>query len=393
MKLNLYKRKSALWLSLSQPGRRKRIGLGISTEYPVEKNLVQSRSKAANEINMKLLELYAKIEQSGSIEEAVKIVKAPKKKPEGECIFDWCVKKVDTMSHLREGTIKMYKSMLQKYKEYVGSEDLSITECDMYSVVDIRSRRELIRKVNAHWNGWAEFMTAHISPSTTRHYLSKMKALMSQLERTEGIKIPFNANVEVKSVPPVSWPVDFTQEFIEKKSRNPAEVIMKLQILTCARPGDLLSIKREDFKREGSMFVVEGVSEKTNSLVRPIIPEWLWRAAKELCNPYVVPGYDKQAKYDRYRKMIDEVLAEYSDIEIDVYKQEGNKVVRYKSNLQQATTPHVLRKSGINYYRRYLDDETIKARFSGHTNDSAYRKHYVSFDENQLKKLPWLKES
>ena len=378
--MKLYKRNRALYLSITKE-KRERISLGISTDLGITGNYLNGNSKEAIDINSKLSALYVKVEAADTTDQAKQAIKAGAKvKANDQTLGGWCEAMIESLysgrkiggMSVKEGTAKMYTAMLKNYNRYVGVRDIYILENDlMRGNLTQAEKKAIIRNINNHFEGWADFMLANLSPSTARHYLSKCKSLLNELNRSDAILILLNTKIKVKSKAVESWPVWFTSEFLNRKSKNDIELAMKLQILTCARPGDLLALRKENFTVEirpngEKLYVVEGVSEKTDTYTNPIVPENLWRACRNQCSPFLVKGYDAKVKYQRYYKGVKSALAS-QDVRI------GSK------HISIATTPHMLRKAGVNWYRSNgLDDELIKTRFSGHKNDKVYNEHYVS---------------
>lgn len=402
MKYKLYKRGNALYLDVNIDGERKRVALGLSVSCKVSSNnLLFGRTKEAFEANAQLMSLYRRLEKAADIEQAEQIIKNRDVKPTDDIFLsDWIGELVTGLEDgsrtmngkvLRQGTVKMYKAMLSSYTSYVGRKDIKVFENDTFKPELTQSeKREIVSRLNKHFKGWQQSMD--VQPSTQRHYISKMKAVLNEIERTEGVRLPMNVSVEVTKLPVFSWPTGFTSQFLEHRFTDPIANVMKLQILTCMRPGDILNLRKENFRIELSsgkrVYFVDGITEKNNTVVKPIIPEELWRVCKEMCNPFLVKGYAKRSKYENYYKGIKAVLENFEQVEVDTYEYTGDQVTRKNLTLQQATTPHILRKAGINWYKSQgVDDSTIMKNFSGHSSLSVYNRHYVGEQQMDAAKL------
>lgn len=293
---------------------------------------------------------------------------------------------------LTDSTINTYEFALERYKEYVGYKDIFIYKSDVVGIRDIRRRAQKIQELDRHWLGFMRYLQDDgMKNSSIRAYFSKIKAVGAHIKRTVGVEIPINANVTVIDTEPFVWPVDFTLKFLaHKEFRNKVYTnAMKLQLLTCLRPGDLLDLKEEEFisKEEGdqTLYVIERLNSKGQIVTKARVPERIWRECKHTFQKWgkIVPVNTIW----EYRNQVKAATAELGgeDIEATVYDQEGDRVVAKRTNLAAATSPHVLRKAGINLYKHWgVDDDTIKNTLSGHKSDRAYRNHYIKRENRKL---------
>ena len=287
--------------------------------------------------------------------------------------FAQCVTKVRSSI----GNRKNYEAVLYDYIQYGKDFDL-FTE-DLFSVT-IKERMRKIAKMNKHWEGFIEYMRKKGNKnSSIKQKISKIKAIIKQAEKEMGVMIPIDVNITTSTPPVFSWKPEFTKKFLQSNpSNHRVATAMKLQILTCFRPGDLLSLTTDNFVREDEVYRITLLTQKTNSLLSPVINEKVWKDAYE----YVSKGSLLPYRYIyNYSMDIREVLNEVAaTLDVMVYKQDKlGKIVMKKSSIAEATTPHTLRKSGINLLLSLgVKERVIMDNYSGHKNFQVFSSHYVS---------------
>lgn len=275
------------------------------------------------------------------------------------------------------GNRRSYEAVLYDYIQY--GKDFDMYEEDLFSV-SVKQRMLKIAKMNRHWQGFVDHMQSKGNKnSSIKQKFSKIKAVIKQAEKEMGVMVHIDINVNTATPPVFAWKPDFTKKFLASSpSKKRVATAMKLQILTCFRPGDILNLKEDNFIREDEVYKITLITQKTNTVLSPVINEKVWKEAYEYVRKGSLLPYRCSVKY---ANDIKEVLLEVAaTLDVLVYKQDKNgKIVVKKSTIAEATTPHTLRKSGINLLLDLgVKERVIMDNYSGHKNFQVFSAHYVS---------------
>jgi integrase len=170
--------------------------------------------------------------------------------------------------------------------------------------------------------------------------------------------------------------MDVTGQFLSSTDNGPVIDAAKMMIYTCLRPSDCLKLRRDDFKQDRDIFYVEKINQKTQKVTSAPIPEAAWHELKD-CRWI---GLSLRA----FRYNLPSILEPY-DREATTYEQRGNKIVKIKTTLVEATTPKTLRKVGINRLaEKGVDESVIRDFYSGHSSSRVFNRYYRN---QELKKV------
>lgn len=275
------------------------------------------------------------------------------------------------------GNRRNYEAVLYDYIQY--GKDFDIYEEDLFSV-SVKQRMIKIAKMNRHWQGFVEFLQKKGNKnSSIKQKFSKIKAIIKQAEKEIGVMLHIDVNVNTTTPPVFSWKPEFTKKFLSSNPSNKrVATAMKLQILTCFRPGDLMNLKVDNFIQEDDVYKITLLSQKTNTLLSPVINEKVWKDAYEYVRKGSLLPYRCSLYYGNdIKKVLEEVAP---TLDVLLYKQDKlGKVVMKKCTIAEATTPHTLRKSGINLLLDLgVKERVIMDNYSGHKNFQVFSAHYVS---------------
>ena len=272
-----------------------------------------------------------------------------------------------------------YRHAMRYYSMYVGKEDFDPYKMDLFAI-DKEARREKIIQMRTHWRGYAEFMAQGLAMGTVANYFAKAAKAVSWIKEVYGLEIPvgYKPKAPDYSTMKVDWPDETIQAFIDAPNSG-YTAAFKLQVYTTFRIGDLFNLGMDNFSMEevdGETFwVVTGVSEKTHTMVAPVVPEEVALGALANIERYghVVPTRTPNSKTYIYN--LRKFIRTTCDTEVRVVDESGSIG---KAMLSDIATAHDLRRVGINLYLRAgMSEDAVKQFFSGHSaNSRAFNVHY-----------------
>ena len=290
-------------------------------------------------------------------------------------------KHLRTLDSLKYNTHRQYITIYNEYVEFCKEHgDLDLEVNDLYLS---KQKQRALKNCNNHWNGYVDMLKKNnYKQSSIRQIMSKFKAVNKAIEQTEGIKLHFpQIKLKTPTKPVWSWTPEFTEDFLKWKPEHKHRVVtgMKVQILTCSRPIDLLKMNFKSFSKKDDGYYIQTISEKTNFIVKSLIPESIWKEAYFYADNYFnLMPYGNYFNYYEDVKEITKLVAGNLATEVFDIDKDGKLFTR-ESTVYDETTPHSLRKTGINLLLHWgIDEKTIMDNYSGHRNYKVFDDYYVS---------------
>lgn len=284
------------------------------------------------------------------------------------------------LDHLTYNTHRQYIAIYNEYVNFCKEHgDLDLKVNDLYLA---KQKQRALKNCNNHWNSYVDMLKKNNYKHTSiRQIISKFKAVNKAIEQTEGIKLHFpEIKLNAPTKPVWCWTPEFTESFLKWKpdTKQREVTAMKIQILTCSRPSDLLKMNFKSFSQKDGEHYIQTISEKTNFIVRSLIPENIWKEAYFYVDNYfnLLPYSNYDNYYDDVKEITKMVAGNLPTEVFDVDK--NGKIFTRESTIYNETTPHSLRKAGINLLLHWgIDEKTIMDNYSGHRNSRVFEEYYV----------------